>query len=312
MRAKRLLLFSLILFCFAQNAFAQDASSGADAKKAEIAAPKPDIANGRYDAHERHAFDLWKPASKKPAPLVVYIHGGGFNSGSKEKLSPNQLDQLLKSGFAVMAINYRLLPEAVFPAHYLDAARAIQFARFHAKEWNIDKTRVAAMGSSAGGLTALWLGFRDDLADPKNPDPILRESTRLSAMAVFSAQTTLEPEILRTRIGEIILKHSFMKGVFFGIKPDEMRTEKGRKLIAEASPLAFLTKDDPPVWAFYSVANKPLTNDATVSDAVHHPIFGAILKEEMDKLKIECRLRHKDDGQKVVDDLINFLKKHLN
>lgn len=280
-------------------------------EKKETPKPKADIENGKYGEFERNAFDLWKPKSKKPTPLVVYIHGGGFNSGSKEKITANQLNLLLKNGIAVMAINYRLLPEAVYPKHYMDCARAIQFARFNAKDWNIDKTKIAAIGSSAGGLTSLWLGFHDDLADPRSNDPVLRESTRLKAMAVFSAQTTLEPEILGKRIGEVVLKHSFMKGVFFGIKAEEVRTTKGAQLIREASPLTYLTKDDPPVWAFYSVPDKPLQADSTVSDAIHHPAFGAILKEEMDKLKIECKLRHKDDGENINGDWMRFLLKNF-
>ena len=299
------LLLFLAMVC---NAFAQSES---DAKKAEVVKPKPDIENGKYGEFERNIFDLWKPKSKKLTPLVVYIHGGGFNSGSKEKISANQLELLLKNGIAVMAINYRLLPEAVYPQPFMDAARAIQFARFNAKDWSIDKTKVAAMGSSAGGLTSLWIGFHDDLGDAKNPDPVLRESTRLSAIAVFSAQTTLMPDILKDRIGEVILKHSFMKGVFFGIKPDEVRTPLGERLIREASPLTHLTKDDPPVWAFYSVPNKPLRADSTVSEAIHHPAFGVILKEEMDKLKIECKLRHKDDGENINSDWMNFLLKNF-
>ena len=61
----------------------------------------------------------------------------------------------------------------------------------------------------------------------------------------------------------------------------------------------------------YSVADKPLTADSTTSDAIHHPNFGKILKEEMDKLGIEIKLRHKDDGQNVNGDLTNFLLKYL-
>src|SRR5687767_7388939 len=104
-------LLTILLLFSSFSVFAQTEN------KVEITKPKADIADGKYGTHERNVFDLWKPKSKNPAPLVIYIHGGGFNSGSKEKLSVNQLNLLLKNGFAVMAINYRLLPEAVYPAH---------------------------------------------------------------------------------------------------------------------------------------------------------------------------------------------------
>lgn len=296
-----------ILFILALSIFAL----AQDEPKAKAEMPKANIANGKYGQYDRNVFDFWKPESKKPTPLVIYIHGGGFVNGSKENLTANLLGTLLKNGLAVMAINYRLLPNTHYPDNYMDCVRAIQFARSNSKEWNIDKTKVAAIGSSAGALTSLWIGFHDDFADLNNADPVLRESSRLKAMAVFGAQTTLVPEVVRVRIGEVITKHNFVKGVFFGITPEQAKSPEGQKLFVEASPVTYLTKDDPPVWAMYTVPDKPLTAESTTSDAIHHPNFGKILKEEMDKLGIECKLRHKDDGQNVNGDLTNFLLKYL-
>src|SRR5688572_30700247 len=122
------------------------ASASAQPKKKDAKRPPPDLANVKYGPHERNVLDLWQARSDQPAPLVVFIHGGGFRGGSKEALNPALLDGCLKSGISVMAINYRLSPEVVFPAHYLDCARAIQFARHNAKEWNLDPARVAATG----------------------------------------------------------------------------------------------------------------------------------------------------------------------
>lgn len=302
------LIALLTVAIFAANIFAQDDEPAAKAQPAKIAA---DITNAKYGSLERNVFDLWKPKSKKPTPLMVYIHGGGFVNGDKDKLSANLLKRMLDNGIAVMAINYSLLPQHVYPQAYMDAARAVQFARANAKEWNIDKSKIGAFGSSAGGLTSLWLGFHDDLADPKSADPVLRESTRLKVLAVWSAQTTLVPEIVGPRVGAATLKHSFYTGRFFGLKQADMQTEKVKAMVVEASPLSHLTKDDPPVWSYYSVANKPQTEETTVSDAIHHPYFGVVLKEEMDKLKIENKLRHKDDGKTINDDVVAFIVKNL-
>jgi acetyl esterase/lipase len=151
--------------------------------------PKPDIENGKYGEFAANTFDLWKAPSKKPTPLVVYIHGGGLASGDKSGISVNQLKEILEAGLSVMAINYRLTPVATFPQHYMDSARAIQFARYHAKDFNIDPKRIAATGGSAGGMTSLWIGFHDDMADAKSADPVLRESTRLKVLAISAAQS---------------------------------------------------------------------------------------------------------------------------
>src|SRR5262249_58169250 len=87
--------------------------------------------------------------------------------------------------------------ETPFKSPLQDAARALQFVRSRAKEWNIDKKRIGATGGSAGGCSSLWLAFHDDMADPDSKDPIARESTRLYCAAVNGAQTTLDPKILR-------------------------------------------------------------------------------------------------------------------
>ncbi|MCX7887531.1 MAG: alpha/beta hydrolase, partial [Verrucomicrobiae bacterium] len=190
--------------------------------------PKPDLANVRYGPHERNVLDLWKAKSQNPTPLVVFIHGGGFHRGSKEGIPPRLLDGCLKVGISVMAINYRLSPEVAFPAHYLDCARAIQFARLHAKDWNIDPKRIGATGGSAGAGTSLWIGFHDDMADPSNSDPLLRQSTRLHCIAVSGAQSTYDPRTIRQWIGDAAAKHPALQG-FYGLKADELDTAKAHK-----------------------------------------------------------------------------------
>ena len=275
--------------------------------------PTPDIADGKYGTLPANTFDLWKASSTRPTPLLVYIHGGGLNSGNKTEMSVNLLNEMLKAGITVMSINYRLTADgAVYPQHYMDSARAIQFARANAKEFNIDPKRVAAAGSSAGGMTSLWIGFHDDMADKKSADPVLRQSTRLRVMAVTAAQSTLVPDVVTKYVGPLALQYqTYFNGKMFGLTPEEARSPRGIEMYKAISPMTYLTKDDPPVWAYYSIPNTPLTSESTVSAAIHHPGFGVALKEAMDKLGIECKLRHKDDGLKVNEDMIRFLLKYL-
>jgi len=135
-------------------------------------------------------MDVWLAKSDKPTPVLVSIHGGGFRGGNKS-VSGALLKQCLDSGISVVAITYRFSNEAIAPAQFLDSARAIQFIRHNAKEWNLDTTRIAATGGSAGAGISLWLGFHDDLADPDSDDPVLRELTRLTCMMVNGGQTPL-------------------------------------------------------------------------------------------------------------------------
>lgn len=286
------------------------AAGPAPAQKKAAQRPAPDLANVKYGPHSRNVLDLWQAKSTTPTPLVVFIHGGGFRGGSKEALNPALLAECLRAGFSVMAINYRLSPEVHFPAHYLDCARAIQFARHNAKEWNLDPRRVAATGGSAGAGTSLWLGFHDDLADPKNPDPVLRQSTRLSCMAVQGAQSTYDPRVIKKIIGGRAHEHPALEG-FYGLTRAELDTPRAYKLYEDASPITHLTAGDPPVLAFYSEPRGPLPADAKPGQGIHHINFGHFLKEKMDALKIECVIRHRDEKLDLVAEQVAFFQKHL-
>jgi acetyl esterase/lipase len=272
--------------------------------------PAPDLAEVSYGPHKRNVLDLWKASSQEPTPLVVFIHGGGFQSGSKEALPPVLRDGLLARGISVMAINYRLSPEVSFPAHYMDCARAIQFARSKAKEWNLDPDRVGATGGSAGAGTSLWIGFHDDMADSDNVDRVLRQSTRLSCIAVLGAQSTYDPRVIRKWVGDSAARHPALEG-FYGLKSDELDTSKAYKLYEAASPINHLTKDDPPVYAFYS-EERVLPTDAKRGQGIHHINFGLRLKQQMDKLGLECIVRHRDEGADAENEIIEFFGKHLN
>jgi acetyl esterase len=272
--------------------------------------PAPDLANAQYGPHARNVLDLWKAKSDQPTPLVVFIHGGGFRGGSKEILSAALLQGLLDKGISVMAINYRLSPEVSFPAHYLDCARAIQFARLNAKEWNLDPKRVGSTGGSAGAGTSLWLGFHDDLADPKSDDPVLRQSTRLTCMAVNGAQSSYDPRTIKEWVGEAAAKHPALDG-FFNVTDATRNSPEAFKRYEGASAINFLTRDDPPVHAHYNEARGPLPPDAKPGQGIHHINFGLKLKEQMDKLGIECTVRHRDERTDETQDMLNFFSRHL-
>jgi len=269
----------------------------------------PDLANEHYGPHERNVLDLWKAKSDKPTPLVVFIHGGGFRAGSKEGISQPLL-ALLEKGISVMAINYRFSPEVTFPAHYMDSARAIQYARRHAKEWNLDPKRIGATGGSAGAGTSLWIGFHDDMADPGNADPVLRESTRLACMAVLGAQSTYDPIVITEWIGEAAARHPALEG-FYGLTWDQYHTPAARELFRKAAAITYLSKDDPAVYAFYSEARGPLPANAKPGAGIHHINFGIKLKEQMDKLGIECTVRHADEKANPAQEMNDFFVKHL-
>ena len=171
---------------------------------AEAFSPRPTMADVAYGPHRKQVLHFWKVESEKPTPLLFFIHGGGWQAGNRASRLPEMLPEILKSGISVVSIEYRFVQEAdaagvkppvEWPLH--DAARALQFVRSKAGEWNIDKQRIGASGGSAGACSSLWLAFHPDMADPKSADPVARESTRLWCAAVVGAQTTLDPQQMK-------------------------------------------------------------------------------------------------------------------
>jgi acetyl esterase/lipase len=272
--------------------------------------PAPDLANYRYGPHERNVLDLWKAESDSPTPLLAFFHGGGFDRGDKSDVSDELITSMLEDGISIMSVNYRLTPQAKYPEHYLDCALAIQTARLNSKVWNIDPQRVAATGISAGGVISLWLAFHDDLADPASDDPVLRESSRLRCAVVINTPTSLSPNDIEQWISKTALKHRFFRGAFFGLTPDEARSPEAEKLFLKASPLTYLTADDPPVFAFHH-GPKTVPLDISVDDAIHHYNSGVKLKQRMDELGLECELFNISDVKTGDNRIPAFLEKHF-
>ena len=264
-----------------------------DVEKYEDSVPAPTKSNVKYGDHERHVLDFWQAKSEKPTPLVFVIHGGGWSGGSKERLSrfvdPNLL---LKSGISVVAINYRLMKHSqeVTPpvkAPLEDAARALQFVRSKAKEWNIDKQRIGAAGGSAGACSSLWLAFHDDMADPNSKDPVSRESTRLFCAGIIGAQTTLDPQqMVEWTPNSNYGGHAFGKKNFAEFLKDR---ETIMPWIKEYSPYSLVTKDDPPVFIKYGPA--PAMGQAQ-KDPTHSANFGMGLKKHCDEIGTVCHVSY--------------------
>ena len=105
-------------------------------------------------------LDLYVPTEHKNEPLIVFVHGGGWEHGDKmgDSLNPNNL-QLLWDGYAMASINYRLAaPAAVWPAQIQDCKAALRWLRAHAQQYGYDPNRIGVIGESAGGHLVAMLG----------------------------------------------------------------------------------------------------------------------------------------------------------
>jgi len=105
--------------------------------------------------HERQKLDLLLPAQPKDAPVILWIHGGGWVAGAKEQ---NPLRRLTEQGYVVASMNYRYSTQAPFPAQLEDAKSAVRWLRLNGARYGFDHTRIAAWGASAGGMMVELLG----------------------------------------------------------------------------------------------------------------------------------------------------------
>lgn len=275
-------------------------TAGTAAKPAEPAGPKPTFANVPYGDDPAQVMDFYKCESATPTPLVFYIHGGGWMGGSKDRVGA--IPTYFAEGISVVSIEYRFVSKATaagikppvqWPLH--DAARALQFVRSKAKEWNIDKPRIAATGGSAGACSSLWLAFHDDMADPKSADPVARESTRLLCAAVVGAQTSLDPKQMKEW-----MPNSKYGGHAFGFATDVQKKISqfdaflaGRDTILpwikEYSPYELVTSDDPAVHLYYGA---PPAMGQETKDPTHSANFGLGLQEKCKSVGVDCVLSY--------------------
>ncbi len=271
----------------------------------------PTESNVRYGEHERHVLDLYKAEGDAPTPVFIWIHGGGFRAGSKDRVNPALLEPLLNSGTSVVSINYRLSQHAIAPACFLDGAKAVQFVRSRADEWGLDPRRVAVGGGSAGAGISGWIAFRDDMADPDSDDPVARQSTRVSCAFVMQAQTAYDPRFIREHIPGRAWTDPPLEQLF-GIDSDELDElpEEKYKLFELCSPINHLSADDPPIMLSYNGSADPAEAEQSIGKGIHHPIFGLKLKEKADELSVPCTVLTEQRG---IDSrkLLEFLRKHF-
>jgi len=283
----------------------------------------PTEANVAYGGHERQVLDFYQAQSAKPTPLLFFIHGGGWVTGDKAR--PADLERCLAAGISVVSINYRyswqahlagVMPPVEWPL--ADAARALQFVRSRAGEWNLDKQRIGASGGSAGACSSLYLAFHDEMADAKSSDPVARESTRLWCAAVTGAQTSLDP----LRLKEWTPNSRYGGHAFGFMDPKDLGSRDKRfaefydkresvlKWIKQYSPYEHVSRDDPPVYLIYNAA--PVIGQPQ-KDPTHTANYGLKLQEHCREIVTECELvypsapdvKHKS----MADFLIDVLKR---
>ena len=232
--------------------------------------PATTISNLNYfgDSSPSHMLDLYLPAGSGPFPLVLFIHGGGWSTGSKEP-GAEYFGGLPSRGFAVASINYRLSGEAKWPAQIQDCKAALRFLRANAANYGLDPNKMAIMGDSAGAHLAALVATTSEVTlwDTAGM-PNAGVSTKVKALVTLAAPFG-------------VFTNSDSAGSFTQMLGCPSVTACPAK-VKEAIPLTYVTADDPPALVFQGT-NDPVVDpdNARVFDeamvAVARPVMYRML-----------------------------------
>ena len=199
-------------------------------------------------------LDLYLPAMHDEAPVVVWIHGGGWRGGSKNK--PPILE-ITTAGYALASISYRFTDRAIFPAQIHDCKAAVRWLRANAGRFGYDEESIAVAGSSAGGHLALLMGTSGDVAELEGDvGGNLDQSSRVQAVIDYFGPSDF---VLRgkTQPERAYTSKSGSFALLGGVA--------GRKLDSQteqfASPAHYVSADDPPLLVFQGKVDKTVLLD---------------------------------------------------
>ena len=191
-------------------------------------------------------LNLFKPEGR-PLGLVVYVHGGAWRGGAKEDCP---ILSLVNDGYAVASVDYRLTPQAPFPANVHDIKGAIRFLRAEAPRLGIRCESIAIIGSSAGGHLAALVGVSSGVSALEgSTGGNAGVSSEVQAVVSFFGASNLETILGQsTEFGMTMRKPALQ--LLLGGLPQEKA-----ELARLASPVAHLDPKDPHVLLIHGDAD---------------------------------------------------------
>ena len=258
------------------------------AKKQPKSLPPATFEAVAYGTHPRQIMDVWLPErGTAKAPVVIFVHGGGFTTGSyKDERLADRIPKCHARGVVHISVEYRLLNEAgdIKPpvkASLDDVIAALCFIRSKAEEWNLDVSRIGLTGSSAGACACLFASLTGD------------NMFGIKAVYAQYPQTSLDPKEMREWI-----PNSRYGANLFGYKDFQAwldDREKCLKWIEQFSAAGLLrrcTASKAPVF-FYSGPKAPPPG-RLAKDPTHSGTFNDRFREIAEGKGITCKYGNHD------------------
>ena len=238
-------------------------------------------------------MDLYlPPPSNGLSPVVINIHGGGWNKGVKE--SQTGFNTFFKNGFAVANIEYRLSQQATAPAAVEDTRCALIYLVKNAAALNIDPGKIVIMGGSAGGHLALMGGL---LANDRRFDNDCKGEENIKVAAIIDKYGIAD--VWDWGYGKI--KTSKSAAQWLGDKKND------QKFAASVSPITYVNKNNPPVFIVHGDADPTVPYQQSVD--LHKKLVDAGVKTKF--ITVPGGLHGKFDKEKnseINKEIISFLK----
>lgn len=263
-----------------------------------------------YDSKERTQFDIWLPETNMPTGLVIYVHGGGFSSGNKDYVYsaqqggawnfPADIKLLLQKNIAFATVRYTLLSPngetdgIIKPMS--DVKRALQYIKYRAPDFNIDKDKIILAGNSAGAGTSLWIALNNDFADLENSDPVLRESSRVQGVVARETQSSYNVE--DRWVNDVFIDYNLSWSEILANETGNIRKIYGVSSLAEyesaaidayraeVDMLALISSDDPEIWIKNTL--RDVIHPYSAADiSSHHAFHARELKERADAVGLK-------------------------
>jgi acetyl esterase/lipase len=212
---------------------------------------------------ESQSLDLYLPKSDAAKiPLVVFVHGGGWNSGTDKVWHPSFHD-LLANGFAVATINYRMLPQFPWPAQINDTKAAVRWLRAHAADYHLDADHIGIWGHSAGGHLAAMMGTTNGNPTLEGNDGVKGVSSDVQAACDWSGPTDLVATYTDPAEATSIL---YKLDVALVGGP----SASVQDLLKQASPITYVSSKSVPFLIMQGATDNvvPLTQSTELNDAL--------------------------------------------
>lgn len=186
-----------------------------------------------------------------PLPAVVCIHGGGFRAGTREGYDSLCI-RLAQQGYVAVTVTYRLSPAYQFPAAVQDCKAAVRWLRANAAQYHVDPERIGAMGGSAGGHLALFLGVTPGVRDFEGEGNLGHSSRVKCVVSVYG------PSDFTQSYGKSVDAHEVLP-LFFGGNLEQKRREH-----IAGSPLNWVTPQSAATLCIHGTEDKYVAHEQAV------------------------------------------------